>query len=419
MASGGDTPQPKRKGSSNQGTSCRFEDFLKSNFSPVDEPEDPVPEDLFPLEPLNPEKLWEFLDVPGFWPEHKDFDFTKLRQEIKEEHRTNPIKPFDDMFCFPMPENAYVDESDEALFPLKSKEDFKKEFFAMLKTDSEEQTSISNTFGKIPDNDKRLLQESPFPPITNKNSDKTTFQSSFERKGSVCKLNADAQLSTKGPRPKETVDRRRRSMVLCDLPSFQEAGIDAMTDATVAPARDAVSAPYIQVLDLHGDGTFNLVEAPFNGELENTLPTSSSAPIVVITKSPSPEPIANFPEIITPPTDIVVQLPPAASKEDLDATINEVVTSATPQHPVSKVPAKPVVRFNPNLIFPHNPFLKSTGASETQKTSEGNIASKVPIVVREVVLACPTNPIRKKVNEQGTSTVKRLPDTSTQSRRTM
>ncbi|CAL8076917.1 unnamed protein product [Orchesella dallaii] len=126
MASGGDTP-PKRKGSSNHGTSCRLEDFLKANFCPVDEPED-----LFPLEPLNPEKLWDFLDVPGFWPEDKDFDFTKLRQEIKGEHRRNPIIIFD-MFCFPMPENAYVDESDEALFPLKSKEDFKKEFFAMLK----------------------------------------------------------------------------------------------------------------------------------------------------------------------------------------------------------------------------------------------------------------------------------------------
>ncbi|CAL8076914.1 unnamed protein product [Orchesella dallaii] len=262
----------------------------------------------------------------------------------------------------------------------------------------------------------RLLQASSSPPITNNNSDKTTSQSSFERKGSVCKLNADAQLSTKGPRPKETVDCRRCSTVLCDLPSFQEAGIDAMTDATVAPARDAVFAPYIEVLDLHGDGTFNSVEAPFNGEFENTSPTSSSTPTVVTTKSPSPEPIANFPEIITPPTDIVVQLPPAASNEGLDATINEVVTSAAPHHPVSEVPAKPV-RFNPNLIFPHNPFLKSIGASETEKTSEGNIASKVPIVVREVVLGCPTNPIRKKVNEQETSTVKRLPSTPTQSRR--
>ncbi|CAL8076997.1 unnamed protein product [Orchesella dallaii] len=418
MASGDDTPR-KRKGSSNQGTSCHLEDYLKANFCPVDEPEDPVPEDLFPLEPLNPEKLWDFLDVAGFWLQDKDFDFTKLRQEIKEEHRRNPIKPFGDMFCFPMPENAYVDESDEALFPLKSKEDFKKEFFAMLKTDSEEQTSIPNTFGKIPENDKRLLQESPSPPITNKNSDKTTSQSSFERKGSVCKLNADAQLSTKGPRPKETVDCRRRSTVLCDLPSFQEAGIDAMTDATVAPARYAVSAPYIEVLDLHGDGTFNLVVAPFNGELENTSRTSSSTPTVVTTKSPSPEPIANFPEIITPPTDILVQLSPAASNEGLDVTTNEVVTSAAPQHPVSEVPAKPVVRFNPNLIFPHNPFLKRIGSSETEKTSEGNLASKVPIVVREVVLGCPTNPIRKKANQQETFTVKRLPSTSTQSRRTM
>ncbi|CAL8134115.1 unnamed protein product [Orchesella dallaii] len=401
MASGGDTP-PNRKDSSSQGTS-------------FDEPEDPFPEDLFPLEPLNPENYgtsWtsrasglriKILTLPSV-----------MRQEIKEEHRTNPIKPFDDMFCFPMPENAYVDDSDKALFPLKSKEDFKKEFFAMLQTESEEQASILNTFVKIPENDKRFLQASPSP-------DKTTSQSSFERKGSVCKLNADAQLSTKEQRPKETVDCRRRSKVLCDLPSFQEAGIDAMTDATVAPARDSVSALYSEVLDLHGDGTFNLVEAPFNGELENTSPTSSSTPTVVTTKSPSSEPIANFPEIITPPTDIVVQLPPAASKEDLDATINEVVTSPTPHHPVSVVLAKPVVQFNPNLIFPHNPIFKTTGASKTETTSEGNITSKVPIVglVREVVLGCPTNPIHKKVNEQETFTVKRLHSTSTQSRRTM